>query len=129
RSAVVVGDHCPLGEDGSLRYAGGAARVQQVSNIVRAVRTPVKRAVQCHLPSQFVDVLADVGAAKREDGLHRRRLLLQLGSTLTEDGIDEQEPELGLVARVEVVGKGAKWVQRGVTAAGQRRRDLRQPGL
>ena len=93
------------------------------------MRTAVKPAIQCHLRSQFVDVLAHVGRAKREDGLHRRRLLQQLGGSLTEGGIDEQEPQLGLVACVEVVGEGAKRVQRGVTAAGERRRDLRQPGL
>ena len=93
------------------------------------MRAAVEAAPDSGGGGQLVDVLAGVRRAEAEDRLHRLGPLQQLRGPFGEGRVDEQEPELGLVAGVQVVVERAQRVKGGVMAAGQGRGSLGEPSL
>ena len=75
------------------------------------------------------DVLADAGGAERQHGLNRGARVGQRGRPLRVDRVDDEDSQLGLVARVPVVVERAERMQRGEPSSGKRRGRLAQPDL
>ena len=71
-----------------------------------------------------VEPAGDSHALGRRGGLFE-----ELRGALAVSRIDEEEPQLGLVARVQMVVERAEGMQGGVPATGERGRHLSEPGL